>query len=178
MKKLSVFCFGFLFAACVRGETNVPCQPVFNLTGPAASCGEKPLAVLVPEKKQIEILERIQFELATAKLKPESEPILNQVAGIIRAHPEIRGVRVEGHASAEGSLDFNMKLSKERAEAVRKYLIDKGGVPDKQVDAEGYGSYRPVAPNDTEDGRQKNRRCEFKITGGEPPPAIVKDQPL
>jgi outer membrane protein OmpA-like peptidoglycan-associated protein len=163
VRTFSLLFFALLLSSCATARTkNIPCRPAFNLTGPAATCGEKPLAVLAPQKKQIEILERIQFEFARAELKPESHQILDAVAKIMRAHPEIRGVRIEGHASAEGSLEFNMKLSKERAEAVRKYLI-QAGIPENQLDAEGYGSYRPAAPNDTDEGRERNRRCEFHI---------------
>jgi outer membrane protein OmpA-like peptidoglycan-associated protein len=156
---------GLLASGCatLQGDT---CKPTFNVTGPAQSCTRTaPLAVLTPDREEIKINDRIQFEFAKADLKPESTPVLQSVATVIRAHPEIQRVRIEGHASAEGGPDFNRKLSQERAEAVRQYLI-KAGIPESRLEAIGHGTDRPIAPNDDELSREKNRRCEFKVEKG------------
>jgi OOP family OmpA-OmpF porin len=71
-------------------------------------------------------------------------------------------VRINGHTDAVGSNDFNMELSRKRAQAVMKYLVNKG-VDSKKLSCAWYGYSRPIAPNDTEAGRKQNRRVEFEI---------------
>lgn len=108
----------------------------------------------------------INFGSNNAILNPASYSVLEQVAVVLQEHPEIGHVIVEGHCSDAGSskeIDaFEMKLSQERAEAVRAYLISKGVAPER-LGAVGYGAERPIATNATPEGRAKNRRVEFTI---------------
>ncbi len=112
---------------------------------------------------QIVIRGKIQFETGSAKLKAQSGPLLDQVAGILRAHPEVRHVRVEGHTDAVGSAESNQQLSLRRADSVREALVARGIEPGR-LSSRGHGQSRPIAPNTTAAGRAKNRRVEFTLT--------------
>ncbi len=123
---------------------------------------EPPKRVEVRENK-IVINEKIQFEFNKARILPESDSLLHEIAKVIKENPQIKKIRIEGHASAEGNDDYNMRLSKKRAESVRKWLIKHGEIPADMLVAEGYGETRPIADNETDEGREKNRRVEFTI---------------
>jgi len=121
-----------------------------------------PEARVVVTQEAIVITERVFF--ATRKDTPlkESLPLLDEVANVIKAHPAITKVRVEGHTDNVGAPAKNLKLSDDRAKAVMKYLI-KSGVAAGRLEYRGYGDTRPIAPNEGDDGNPKNRRVEFKI---------------
>jgi len=138
-----------------------PVMVVPEVAPPPAPPPPKPLAVVTKEK--IEILQAIQFETGRDVIRAESEPILRDVAEILRTHPEIAHVRIEGHTDASGKADLNLALSQKRAAAVERWLIVNGGVAGERLDAKGFGPTRPVASNATKDGRARNRRVEFKI---------------
>lgn len=108
------------------------------------------------------VLEGVEFEFNSAKLKPESYPVLDNAAMILTKHPEI-DVEIQGHTDNIGSDAYNKKLSQKRAEAVRDYLITKHMIEPVRLIPIGYGESCPVADNSTEEGRQKNRRVEFFI---------------
>ena len=111
---------------------------------------------------KIEIHEKIQFDFDKATIKPASFDLMNEIASVIAKNPQIKRLRIEGHASSEGDAKHNKTLSDGRAHAVMKYLTDHG-IPPLELVAAGYGSDRPIADNTTEDGREKNRRVEFVI---------------
>ncbi len=113
-------------------------------------------------KEKIEILQRIEFEVDRDILLAASERILDEVARVILENPEIKIVTIEGHTDNTAAADYNMKLSEKRAKAVKAYLIKKG-IEGKRLKTVGYGLTRPIAGNDTEEGKQKNRRVEFKV---------------
>lgn len=117
-------------------------------------------AKIVEEK--IEITEKVQFEYNKAEILEVSHDLLNDVATVMKQHPEVKKIRIEGHASSEGDDDYNMDLSEKRAKAVMDFLVSAGVDPDRMESA-GYGEERPIASNDTEEGREKNRRVEFNI---------------
>ncbi len=101
----------------------------------------------------------IQFEFDSSVLKTESYSTLDRLAKELR---DTNGsVKLDGYASAEGSEAYNMNLSKDRANAVRQYLVN-AGVAASKITAEGKGESNPVASNDTEAGRIQNRRVEIK----------------
>lgn len=102
---------------------------------------------------------RIFFDLDSATLRPESFDVLDDVARKIN---EIKPKRVivEGHCSSEGTDEYNMKLSRERAETVRDYLALRG-VAKAILVVQPFGESRPIATNETEEGRERNRRVEF-----------------
>ncbi len=104
----------------------------------------------------------VEFEFNSAKLKPESCPVLDDAARILTMHPEI-DVEVQGHTDDIGSDAYNLKLSQKRAESVRQYLIDVHMIEPVRLIPVGYGERKPIADNTTEQGRQKNRRVEFLI---------------
>jgi outer membrane protein OmpA-like peptidoglycan-associated protein len=90
-----------------------------------------------------------------------SYPVLDQVAQVMRERPTAV-VRVEGHTDSFGSDSYNQSLSERRSHAVVRYLIQKG-IQSERLEAVGFGESRPIASNDTEQGRAKNRRTEFHI---------------
>jgi OOP family OmpA-OmpF porin len=118
---------------------------------------------VIYEEGTVRVLDNVQFESGSAQIKRESYGLLDQVALTLKANPEIKGVRVEGHTDETGSRDMNMKLSKARAQAVRVYLINKGVHPDR-LTAEGFGPDKPKVQGADEAARAKNRRVEFIIT--------------
>ncbi len=108
-------------------------------------------------------LNNIFFDFNSAKLKPESYPELNRFARFIKEHPGYV-FEISGHTDNIGSEDYNKKLSLERAETVRDYLISKG-CNKEQIKVKGYGASKPVADNTTDKGRALNRRVEFRVLG-------------
>ena len=116
---------------------------------------------------RIVINEKIQFALDSSKILDASFSLLDEVAKAIKDHPRIKHVNIEGHASADGPDKHNLLLSRNRASSVMKYLTKQGGIPKEMLSAEGFGETRPIADNETEDGREKNRRVEFMITDQE-----------
>jgi outer membrane protein OmpA-like peptidoglycan-associated protein len=105
-------------------------------------------------------LEGVNFEFDSARLTHESYSKLDRVAASLRAHPKVR-VEISGHTDEMGTPEYNMTLSRQRAEAVRDYLMSKG-VSGSRLEAKGYGETEPLAPNTSEEGRSKNRRVELK----------------
>ncbi|MBY0245207.1 MAG: OmpA family protein [Sphingobacteriaceae bacterium] len=101
--------------------------------------------------------ESVQFEFQSAVLKTEAYPILEKLA--LSLKEKGTKILIKGHASDEGSATYNMKLSKDRAESVKTFLINSG-VPANKVTSKGFGETSPVASNDTEEGRSRNRRVE------------------
>jgi len=102
----------------------------------------------------------IYFDTGKADLKPESEPVLKEIAKLLQQNPKLK-LYVVGHTDNVGDLTYNMKLSQARADAVVKELVSKHGVDAKRLKAHGVGSLSPVASNKTEEGRAKNRRVEL-----------------
>ena len=107
----------------------------------------------------------ILFEVDEANLKNDARVVLAKLAGILLIMPELN-LRIEGHTDATGPDEYNQRLSERRAAAVRDFLAAQGVDMNRMV-AVGYGESRPVADNDTREGRQKNRRVEIVIAEGE-----------
>ena len=112
---------------------------------------------------KIEFKEKIQFEVNKAVIKEESFSLLHDIGEVIKQNPHLKKISIEGHASAEGDPKRNKKLSDERSKAVMEFLAKKEGIDAVRLTAKGWGVEKPVAPNDTEDGREKNRRVEFLV---------------
>ena len=119
-------------------------------------------ALVVVRKNSIQVRRKIHFVKASAKLLPDSRSILGEVARVLAANPEIKKLRIDGHTDNRGDRTKNVKLSLDRAEAVRSYLI-KQGVNSSRLSVKGFGPDKPQAPNLTSTGREKNRRVEFRI---------------
>lgn len=108
----------------------------------------------------IRIQQTVHFEFNKAKIRSVSHSILNTVAEVLHDHPEIR-VEIQGHTDSRGRASYNQRLSEERAESVRSYLVEQG-VDTSRLTARGYGEERPIESNRTAAGRAANRRVEFQ----------------
>jgi len=107
--------------------------------------------------------DNIEFELGSDKLTSNSFSTLDRIAVVLVRNPGWAKLNVAGHTDSSGSAKFNQKLSRNRANSVKNYLLDKN-VPAASISVTGYGEDKPIASNLTHDGRQKNRREEFQIT--------------
>ena len=111
---------------------------------------------------KLEISDKIYFDLGKATLQARSNRLLDQISNVIQQHPEIEKVIIEGHTDNVGEPARNQELSKQRADAVQAYLVQKG-VKAERLETQGFGQERPLATNDTEEGRAANRRVDFLI---------------
>ncbi|MFH2142074.1 MAG: OmpA family protein [Bacteroidota bacterium] len=111
------------------------------------------------------VLKNIFFDFDKSTLRQESISELSRLIKLLNDYPNIR-VEISGHTDNKGSMDYNTNLSQSRAKAVVEYLISKG-IQNKRLEYKGYAFSAPIATNDTEEGRQLNRRVEFKIIGNE-----------
>ena len=120
-------------------------------------------AIVLRQKDSI-ILRMIglSFDLGSADLKPEHQALLNNLRVAINEFPE-SSVVVEGHTDAFGSDTNNLALSQRRAESVQEYLLQNTPISPGNLTALGYGESRPVATNETEEGRRRNRRIDVVI---------------
>ena len=103
----------------------------------------------------------VEFETASSALTPQGKELLNQMVKVLREFPG-KPVEISGHTDAEGFYDMNLILSKERAAAVKAYLITQG-IESGRLYAVGYGPDNPIADNNTNEGWRKNRRIEFHV---------------
>jgi len=128
---------------------------------------EKPISFNNPTKlKNITentnfVLNNIYFDTDSASIKPESYTALNQVVNLLKENKNIK-VEISAHTDNVGNYDYNINLSQQRAASVVDYLISNG-IPKDNLEAKGYGETKPIATNDTEIGKAKNRRVEFTI---------------
>ena len=102
----------------------------------------------------------IYFDTGQSMIKPESETAISEIAKLLESNSALK-LYVVGHTDNVGSFDLNMKLSKDRAEAVAKVLIEKHGIAATRLKSHGVASLAPVLSNDTEEGKAKNRRVEL-----------------
>ncbi|HMY15503.1 MAG TPA: OmpA family protein [Polyangium sp.] len=128
---------------------------------------------------EIVISRQVKFKFGESSLThtvdPVSDDLLTEVRDAIIDHPEIEQIEVQGHTDNVGKDEVNRQLSYERAEAVRRWLVQKGIKPGKLA-AKGYGSSKPIATNDTEEGKQQNRRVQFLIVPSEKDAKGAKDK--
>jgi len=115
------------------------------------------------EGDTIQIKGKVQFEVGSARIVPDSFVILDEVAQIMHENANIAVMRVEGHTDSSGSKSANTRLSRSRARAVKRYLTEQAGISGDRVVAKGLGPDNPIADNDSPEGREKNRRVEFKV---------------
>jgi outer membrane protein OmpA-like peptidoglycan-associated protein len=148
---------GLPASAVAAGAFAIAPPPVAE---PAQPSQPEPQVRVTPQR--LEIGEKVQFETGKAAIVAGTTAILDDVAETMKQHPEVEHVVVEGHTDAQGSEAYNEKLSQGRADAVRGYLVGKGVEPER-LEAKGYGSSRPVADNDTAEGRETNRRVDFVV---------------
>ncbi|MEM1348655.1 MAG: OmpA family protein [Myxococcota bacterium] len=125
-------------------------------------CPDDPDEKVVFSKNKLIITEPVYFATGKAKILNQSKPILDEVASVLEDNAQIDLLRIEGHTDSRGRDASNLRLSQERASAVRAYLIDQG-IDKDRLEAVGYGETQPIADNETDEGRAKNRRVEFTI---------------
>ena len=106
-------------------------------------------------------LNSIFFETDKAALLPASFPELDRLKGLLLQDSVLR-ISIEGHTDSIGSAEHNLALSKDRATAVKSYLV-KAGIPASRLEVQAFGSTKPIATNSSEDGRSQNRRVQFTI---------------
>ncbi|MBN2197528.1 MAG: OmpA family protein [Polyangiaceae bacterium] len=125
--------------------------------------------------ERIVILQQVQFRTGSDVILPESAELLSEVAAVLGEHSEILKIAVEGHTDNRGNAAYNKKLSERRAASVVKWLTTKHEIDSGRLEARGYGLDQPIDSNDTDAGRQRNRRVEFKIL--ESKPRTTEEQP-
>jgi OOP family OmpA-OmpF porin len=175
--------------ACAKsgsGPAGAVCHPVSSWASPVFECqaAAAPAPAPAPEPaplpapppppdaapapkvevkdEKIELKEMVEFETDSAKISDRSDALLDEVVGAMKDHPEILKVEIQGHTDSTASKKHNLKLSNERAAAVRQYLVDHGVAANRMV-SKGYGDSKPIASNKTSDGRMQNRRVEIHI---------------
>ncbi len=137
----------------VKVEVEAP--PPTPITAPA-----EPPPVASVQDGQIRTLSPVYFESRGESALPTSLPALDAVAWVMLSNPRLGAVRIEAHTDSVAS--NNQSLSQRRADWVRGYLIKKG-VAAERLEARGFGASRPIATNDTPEGRAQNRRVEFVL---------------
>ena len=150
MSLTRVIGLALLCSGCVTASsTTVPPRDVSEL--------------VVLEGDSIVVRETIGFPHGKADIEPRSMDLLDAVAKIMNGTTAITRLTIEGHTDTTGDPANNQPLSEERALAVKKYLESKGVDPSR-LESKGFGSSQPVDTNETEEGRAKNRRVEFKVS--------------
>lgn len=112
---------------------------------------------------EVELKKQFEFEFGKSTLLPASFPILDEIVKLLKVSPDITSLAVEGHTDNVGTTGANEALSLARARAVGDYLVKHGGIDAKRLTFQGFGAERPIAPNDTEEGRARNRRVELRF---------------
>jgi len=133
-----------------------------------------------PEPKRVEVTadkivinEKIQFDFDKTTIKPESNGLLDEIVSVIKDNAQIKKIAIEGHTDADGSDKYNLKLSDGRAKSVMEYLTSHG-VDAGRLSAKGFGETKPIANNETPEGKETNRRVEFLITEQEEVKKVVE----
>ena len=130
--------------------------------GPAWNQGCPEEKMVIDEGSTLVILQSIDFEFDSAKLKESSFPVLDAVVKALQDNADIGRVEVGGHTDERGSAAYNLDLSNRRAASVMAYLVEHG-ITAKRLSSRGYGLTKPIDPSHTETAWAKNRRVEFVI---------------
>jgi outer membrane protein OmpA-like peptidoglycan-associated protein len=110
---------------------------------------------------RVELPADVLFDFDKADIRADAAHALAELAAVIRAYTG--AVRLEGHTDGKGAADYNQKLSERRAASVKQWLVEREQIPAARMTIQGFGKTKPVASNDTDAGRQKNRRVEVVI---------------
>ncbi len=134
------------------------CDPRMETPPPPPVAQLPPPPAPPPGTKMVE-LHGPHFDFDRSELKPEGKRRVDEGVRVMKEHPSMR-VSVEGHTDAIGSVAYNQKLSERRAKTVRDYMVSQG-IESSRISTEGFGKSRPIASNDTAEGRAQNRRVEI-----------------
>ncbi len=125
-------------------------------------CPDKTTRRVDVQENTISLTEKVQFETNSARILPASDPLLNDVASVLKEHPEFSLVEVQGHADERGSSPLNLRLTRDRSRSVLDALVTRG-VERPRLRGVGYGKFCPLDPAHNADAWEKNRRVEFKV---------------
>lgn len=114
------------------------------------------------EEGSLVTLRGIHFRSNKAELLSSGVSVLKEVVALLKVNPQIRRIRIEGHADARGPEELNLELSEQRAQTVQEWLTGQG-ISTERLDVTGYGESKPLLNNETPKGRSANRRVEFRI---------------
>lgn len=152
----------------VQPEPSVEPEPLVAAVTPPPP---EPLVVAAPApavhrvtvtREKLELTDAIHFITASAKIHIDSYGLLDEVASALKEHPEITLLQIEGHTDNVGPPKKNLNLSAARAKSVLQYLVNKG-IAKERLSSRGFGQTKPLASNQTAEGRAQNRRVEFQI---------------
>jgi outer membrane protein OmpA-like peptidoglycan-associated protein len=147
-------------------ESSVDRRYIAALSGKfSATLSEKPITYSEPPKAAVPIATQrraIYFDANSSQMGLDSRAVVDEIGGFMRAY-ENTIVDIDGNTDSTGSRELNMSLSKQRADAVKKYLVEKFHFPPERIRTVGNGPDNPVATNDTPEGREKNRRTDIKV---------------
>ena len=132
---------------------------VIKISYPAEKKSTPKMEQDLEEKKKVEIY-GIYFDFASDRLKPESTPVLDEIAQVMEKHPDWK-LSVSGHTDNVGGDAYNLDLSKRRAAAVKQALVTRYHIAPDRLSTNGYGASSPIDTNDTLEGRARNRRVEL-----------------
>jgi outer membrane protein OmpA-like peptidoglycan-associated protein len=146
-------------------ERNLPSLPAIRV--PENGIESKLLIFITDASRPVDTttwfsFDRLEFDTASATLRPSSNEQLDAMAAILKAYPNVN-LKIGGYTDSVGDDAANQKLSAARAETTMQALVTRGTAPGR-LEAEGYGEQHPVASNDTEEGRQRNRRIDVRVT--------------
>jgi len=147
-------------------STGLTVQHVFQIAeAPPPSPPPPPPAPPPPPPKRRIVLRGVNFDFDKYNIRPDARSILDEAVQTLKSEPSIK-VSVEGHTDSRGTDAYNQKLSERRADSVADYM-SRGGISRSRLSTEGFGESRPVASNETDDGRAQNRRVELRVIGGQ-----------
>jgi outer membrane protein OmpA-like peptidoglycan-associated protein len=157
---------GKIYSYYIDAKDFYPVSRVVDFTSSKQTLNHKDNIALVSydemKEKQLSVrINNIFFDFNKSELKSESYLELDRLYNFLKDNPEIK-VEISGHTDNVGTDEYNMNLSQARANTVKEYLVGKG-IDSERIISKGYGKSKPVSTNDTDEGRQLNRRVEFKI---------------
>ncbi len=167
-----------VLSACATPNTGRVCTPSSSWAAPAYRCvatdvpappppaEPEPVAPPPPaaevKAESIDLKEKVEFDTDSATILDQSKTVLDDVVTVMKKHPEISKIEIQGHTDGNGSRDHNVKLSAERAASVRSYF-EQHGIDGNRMVSKGFGPDKPIADNTSEEGRAQNRRVEIHI---------------
>jgi OOP family OmpA-OmpF porin len=136
-----------------------PAPPPAPAPAPAPVAKPAPTAMekAITEKGRVTL--NVEFDTAKSTIRPTEQQDITKLAEVMKKYPDLK-IQIEGHTDNVGSAKYNEKLSQQRADAVKKNLVEKYGIEASRLTAKGFGLTKPIASNATKEGRQKNRRVE------------------